>query len=381
MTQPHLPDPLTPPTVESKGFLLLLVVVTLAFGWVIYPFFGAVLWAVIIAILFAPLHRRILHRVPRRHTSAALATLGIIVLAVILPLALLTASLAQDAASIYAKVKSGEINVGQYFARMIDALPAWLSQWLERAGLADFEALQQRVTASLAQGTDFIARHVMNVGQNTFDFLVSTFVMLYLAFFLLRDGGPLSRRIIAAVPLRKDHKRQIFQKFAAVVRATVKGSFVVAAVQGALGGVAFAFLGIGGALLWGTLMAILSLLPAVGAALVWLPVALYLLASGQTWQGVALVAYGVLVIGLVDNVLRPLLIGKDTKMPDWVVLISTLGGISIFGANGFVIGPVIAALFMSSWDIFARARHKTAERQGRDGGEPPDTPQETAGQA
>jgi predicted PurR-regulated permease PerM len=155
----------------------------------------------------------------------------------------------------------------------------------------------------------------------------------------------------------------LFAKFAAVVRATVKGSFVVAAVQGALGGIAFWFLGIHGAMLWAVLMAILSLLPAVGAALVWLPVALYLLAVGQSWQGFALIAYGVIVIGLVDNVLRPVLVGKDTKMPDYVVLVSTLGGISIFGANGFVIGPVIAAMFMSAWDIFSIARDEQAADQ------------------
>jgi predicted PurR-regulated permease PerM len=136
----------------------------------------------------------------------------------------------------------------------------------------------------------------------------------------------------------------------------VKGNIVVALVQGALGGIAFAFLGIPGAFLWGTVMALFSLLPAVGTALVWVPVAAWLLATGSTWQGALLVAYGVLVIGLVDNVLRPLLVGKDTKMPDWVVLISTVGGMAVFGLNGFVIGPLVAAIFMAAWDIFADAR-------------------------
>ena len=131
---------------------------------------------------------------------------------------------------------------------------------------------------------------------------------------------------------------------------------LMAAAQGALGGLAFWFLGVNGALLWAVLMAFLSLLPAVGAGLIWLPVALYLLATGAVWQGAALIAYGVLVIGLVDNVLRPLLVGKDTKMPDYVVLISTLGGLAAFGLNGFVIGPVIAAMFMAVWDMYIDAR-------------------------
>ncbi len=131
----------------------------------------------------------------------------------------------------------------------------------------------------------------------------------------------------------------------------------MAAAQGALGGLAFWFLAIQAPVLWGVLMAFLSLLPAVGAGLIWAPVALYLLATGAVWQGVGLAAFGIGVIGLVDNVLRPVLVGKDTKMPDYVVLISTLGGMSLFGLTGFVIGPVIAALFIATWDLFAPHTH------------------------
>lgn len=153
-----------------------------------------------------------------------------------------------------------------------------------------------------------------------------------------------------------DHKAALFTRFADVVRATVKGGILVAIAQGALGGLAFWFLGIHAPLLWAVLMAFLSLLPAIGAGLVWVPVAIYLLATGAVWQGFGLIAYGVLVIGLVDNVLRPFLVGKDTKLPDYVVLISTLGGIEVFGLNGFVIGPLIAAIFMVSWEIFSASR-------------------------
>ena len=127
---------------------------------------------------------------------------------------------------------------------------------------------------------------------------------------------------------------------------------MVAVTQGALGGIAFWFLGIQGVLLWSVLMAFLSLLPAIGAGLIWAPVAIYFLASGQLAQGLGLIAYGVLVIGMVDNVLRPILVGKDTRMPDYVVLISTIGGMALMGINGFVIGPVIAALFISAWGLF-----------------------------
>jgi predicted PurR-regulated permease PerM len=180
--------------------------------------------------------------------------------------------------------------------------------------------------------------------------------MLYLLFFLLRDSDSLLRQLRAAIPLRPDRLVALAEKFTVVIRATVKGNIVVAIVQGALGGLIFWLLGIHGPVMWAVVMAVLSLLPAVGAALVWLPVAVYLLATGSVWQGLGLIAFGVLVIGLVDNVLRPLLVGKDTRMPDYVVLISTLGGIAIFGVNGFVIGPVIAAMFIAVWGIFASSR-------------------------
>jgi predicted PurR-regulated permease PerM len=169
----------------------------------------------------------------------------------------------------------------------------------------------------------------------------------------------LRRRAGDAVPLRPELQRELSTRFVSVIRATIKGNIVVAIVQGALGGLAFWVLGIRGALLWAVLMAFLSLLPAVGSALVWVPVAIYLIATGAIWGGVGLIAYGVLVIGLVDNVLRPTLVGKDTKLPDYVVLLSTLGGMAVFGFNGFVLGPIIAVMFVAAWDTLAASRRET----------------------
>lgn len=185
--------------------------------------------------------------------------------------------------------------------------------------------------------------------------------MLYLLFFLLRDGRELSERIGNAVPLRAEQERALVDRFTVAVRAIVKGSIVVALVQGVLGGLIFWLLDMRAPVLWGAVMAVLSLLPFVGAGLVWAPVAIYLLATGSVLQGLVLLAYGVLVIGLVDNLLRPILIGQDTKIPDYIVLVSTLGGIAIFGANGIVIGPVIAAMFLAVWSVFSASRQRSKD--------------------
>ena len=176
--------------------------------------------------------------------------------------------------------------------------------------------------------------------------------MLYVLFFLFRDGRAIARNIRAAMPFGADYNQALLDKFTAVVRATVKGNIVIAVIQGTIGGVAFWLLGIKGALLWGVLMTFLSLLPAVGSALVWVPTAGYLLLAGSPWKALVLVVVGVLVIGLVDNLLRPQLVGKDTRLPDYVVLVSTIGGLSLFGINGFIIGPLIAALFLVVWELF-----------------------------
>ena len=341
---------------ENQSFLLLLVAVTLAFAWILAPFYGAILWAIVVAVIFAPLNRRLQDRMGGRPNLAAATTVLIVIAMVILPLALIAASLLQEASSLYAKLQSGEYNFAGYVQRVFDALPAWATGLLDRFNLTDLAKVRDSLAAGLVKGGQAVAPQALSIGLNTFDFIIGLGIMLYLLFFLLRDGKALAQRIKQVVPLRADQKAALFGRFADVLRATVKGSILVAIAQGALGGLAFWFLGIRAALLWAALMAFLSLVPAIGAGLVWVPVAIYLLATGAVWQGVSLILYGVLVIGLVDNLLRPFLIGKDTKLPDYVVLISTLGGIQVFGLNGFVIGPLIAAMFMVTWEIFSAPR-------------------------
>ena len=352
--------PVEPRPMEERFFLWLLLVVTLLFALVLWPFFAAVLWAVVFAILFMRMNRALTQRFGGRRNLASLATLGVVVVLVILPLMLVGSMLVQEASGVVERVRAGEIDFARYARQVLEALPAWATGLLERFGLTDFAALQERATESLGAGSKAMAGTALAVGQNTLEFVVAFFVMLYVLYFLLRDGDTLMRRMKAALPLAKEHQDELLAKFGVVVRASVKGNVVVAILQGALGGLIFWILGIHGPLLWGVVMAVLSLLPAVGTALVWGPVAVYFLATGAVVKGLVLAAYGILVIGLVDNVVRPILVGKDTKIPDWVILITTLGGMAIFGVNGFLIGPLIAALFIAAWDIFTESRAREA---------------------
>lgn len=338
---------------QAKAFLLLLSLVTIAFGWILMPFFGAIFWGAVLAILFAPLHRKVLAMLGNRPVLAALTTLGTCLILVIIPMILIAISMTQEGTILFQKVESGEIDVRVFLSNIFTALPAWAHDILGRFGVDSIASLQTWLSNAALQGSKFIGTNVLSIGRNAFDFIVSFFVMLYLLFFLLMDGRALAARIQRAIPLSVEHKQLLFDKFTTVIRATVKGNFLVAGTQGALGGLAFWVLDVQAPLLWAVVMAFLSLLPAVGAALVWAPVALYLIATGAIWKGMILIAFGVLVIGLIDNVLRPILVGKDTKMPDYLVLISTIGGMAIFGLNGFVIGPIVAAMFIALWDIFS----------------------------
>ena len=348
---------------QSRALLWLLAIITIAFLWILLPFFGTIMWSAIIALLFAPVQRRLIARTHLRSVPAALVTLLIALLVVILPIALLAGALTREALLLYEGVQSGELNPEMFLQRMFSALPSWLTTLLDRFGLVDLVAIKRRIVAALTQGSQFIAVQTVSIGQNTFDLVASLFLTLYLAYFFIRDGEPLVRKIRHTIPLAADHKRELFEKLGAVIRATVKGTLLVAATQGALGGLAFWVLGVRAALLWGVLMAVASLLPVIGAALVWLPVAIYLLISGSIWKSVALIAYGVLVIGLIDNVLRPILVGREIRMPDYVVLMATLGGIAVFGINGIVVGPAIAATFIAAWHIYRTPSVDTAQGQ------------------
>lgn len=357
---PDRPPPAARRTVqEARALAVLLVLVTVALGWILGPLFGAILWSAVIALLFAPVQRWLVRRLRRRHTLAALLTLSLATAVVILPLSLVSAALTAQAAALYQRVRSGELNLALVFRTVYDALPEGLTRLLGSFGMADLGALQQRLTQWLGQASQAIASRAFDLGQGTFEFGALLLITLYLAFFMIRDGEQLVRAVRRALPLADSDMRLLGAKFANVIRATMRGNLLVALLQGALGGLAFWVLGVGGALLWAVLMALLSLLPAVGAALVWAPVVVYFIATGEPGKALALTAWGVGVIGLIDNLLRPLLVGRETGLSDALVLVTTLGGIAAFGLNGFILGPAIAAMFIAAWHLYA-----PGQRQG-----------------
>jgi predicted PurR-regulated permease PerM len=344
---------------DRNAFLVLLVVLTVAFAWVVWPFYGGVFWGAVLALLVEPLYLQLLARMGGRRNVAALATVGIILVLVILPVTLISISLVREAAGMYHRIKSGQIDVGSYFSHFVAALPAWATELLAWLGVDDLATVQAKLTAAITQRGQAITARALDFGQDALDVIVAFAIAMYLLFFLLRDGTEIGREIRAAIPLEPVAKARLIERFTTVVRATVKGNVLMAAAQGTLGGLAFWALGVHAPILWAVVMGFLSLLPAVGAALIWAPVGVYLLVVGQVWQGIALILFGTFVISLVDNLLRPILVGKDTRLPDYVILVSTLGGLAVIGINGFVIGPLIAAMFIAAWQLLATEQART----------------------
>jgi predicted PurR-regulated permease PerM len=337
---------------EKRTFIIFLIGLTVLFILILLPFWSAIFWASVMSLLFHPLQRRLTLHFGNRRSLAALCTVVIGFVVVVLPVVAIAFSFFREGAQIYVLIENQQINPQDIIDRIGNAVPL-LPELLNRAGV-DMGNFRNYLSESAVALSGLLSQEALKWGRNTVNFTLNMGLMLYLSFFLLRDGEVLVEWLRNSVPLRDERRQLLFEKFGEVTRATVKGNMVVAIVQGALGGLIFWLLDLPAPVLWAVVMAFLSLVPAVGAALVWVPMAIYLYATGLWLQASILVAYGALIIGLADNVLRPVLVGRDTKLPDYIVLFSTLGGISQLGVNGFVIGPLIAALFISFWTIFRK---------------------------
>ena len=353
------------PLFQKRIFLLLLVASTLAFIRLLLPFSGAILWAFILALLFFPVFNSIQEKLHGKSTPAALLTLVLCLVIAILPLSLIGLLFLEESEMIYREILAGDLTFNRLFTALYTHLPKWAIHFLQSIGIND---LQQEMIESLRQTSRFIAGQAFFIGQNLFEYAFAFIVMLYLLFFFLRDGKKLAAVICRAIPLCETRKNILLDRFTSAIRATVKGNLLVALLQGGLGGFVFGLLGIRTPVIWGTIMAVLSLSP-TGAGIIWLPAALYLLFTGAILKGlILLIIFFTITIGLADNLMRPLLREKDTRMPDYLVLLSTLSGLSLFGLNGFVIGPVIAALFVTTWELFSDEKANQ---------EIPDTPDST----
>lgn len=325
----------------------LALVISGLFLWMIRDFLIALLLAAITAGILRPIYVALRQRLGNRRHLAAGVTLGLLLVLVILPMVAYCVVVANQAvelgrtASPWLQNTFGSTQFSRLFERpALRPLAPYRELILQKLGELGAELGAIAVAAVTAAAQEIIT---LSLGL---------FVMLYATFFFLTDGRSVLRKILYYSPLPPEDEDKMLERFLSVARATIRGTIVIGLVQGALGGIAFRIAGISGAAFWATLMAVLSVVPGVGSSIVWLPGAAYLAFTGHVGAAVALAIWCSIAVGTIDNFLRPRLVGKDAKLSDLLILVSTLGGIALFGALGFLIGPIVAALFVTVWDIY-----------------------------
>jgi len=354
-------------TFKQLFLIALVVAISSIFFSMIRSLVVTLLLAGIFAGLLQPFYEKLLTPFRERRALASLCTILVFVLAVVIPLLAFLGVVAAQALDI-------SRSAVPWIERQIRE-PDRLYHWFQNLpGFEYFEPYREQILQRLATVAgnvgNFVVRGLSAVTSGTVTFLFQLFVFLYALFFFLMDGRALMRKILYYLPLSAEEEGRMVAKFSSVTRAMLKGTLVIGVIQGSLAGIGLAVAGVGGAVFWGSVMVVLSIIPGIGTALVWLPAAVYLLAAGKVLAGILLAAYCAVVVGSVDNLLRPRLVGRDTKIPDLMILLGTLGGIFLFGVVGFILGPVIAALFITVWDIYGNAfRYALVEssssREGR----------------
>ncbi len=347
------------------SFLLLLAIVSFLFVWVAWPFAAPILWSALAAIMFQPLYRWSLRKTRGRRNLAASLSLFIIFIAVLLPAIWIGSIVLNEAIGLVNDLRQNPIDVGAWFNSAYGMLPSTVQQFAEDNGWTDVSYLQEQLQGVLGESAGMIAQQAVSIGSGAFGFVLSFSIGLYVLFFLLRDGARIGETILHSAPVEREIADRLAERFLGIVRAVIKGSGVVGLVQGTLGGIMLWMAGVPSPLLLGVLMAILALIPAVGTALVWAPAGIWLIVVGEVWAGVFVLGAGFIIISSVDNVLRPILVGRDTGIPDWIILVTTLGGISLAGFAGIVLGPLVAGLFLASWSILQEQRAEDEEAAER----------------
>ncbi|HLD31901.1 MAG TPA: AI-2E family transporter [Patescibacteria group bacterium] len=332
--------------VRSVFFFSLLILLGLGVIYLIRPFLYPIFWAAIVAILFTPAYIFFTRHLKNKNISAILTVILVIAI-LFLPLTGLGLAVFNESIDLYYSASNTD------WGAQVEGLAKRLDNTRLEPLIIKIQNDWPQYATTIARGVSaFLFNSLKSFTQNSLRFFLLFFLMLYSLFYFLRDGQEIIKRLIRLSPLGDKYEKMLSEKFTSTARATIKGNLFVGVIQGVLGGLVFWITGINGALIWAIIMIFLSLIPAVGSFLIWLPAGVIMLATGHTWEGATILIVGTLLISTIDNLLRPLLVGKDIQLHPLVILFTTLGGLMMFGISGFVIGPVLASLFFAVMSIY-----------------------------
>lgn len=330
----------------------------------IQPFLSVILWAAVLAVVFSPIHRRLLRRFHRPSTTAALST-ALVVITILVPVTVITVAVLSEFSAMVDSVRAG--NLQQSIEHVIEQSPLFhrLVDWVNPY-IANHEFSASDVTGRLQGIAGAIANSTIGIVGGVVATAVQTLLVVFTLFYLFRDGDAIVRAVYDVLPLEHRQTHKVIERTKEVIAATVYGVMVIAAIQGMLGGFIFWVLGLPSPLLWAVVMFFLSMIPMAGAFLVWAPAAIFLAISGQWQKALFLTAWGVLVVGSIDNFLSPRLVGKRTRLHELLVFFSVLGGIQLFGVLGIVLGPVVIAVTLALLDVVRQVNRPPSATRGEE---------------
>ena len=363
----------------QRGFVAALaLVISAIFIWMVRDFLATLFLAGVIALFLSGPHETLAKGLGGRRGIAAGLMVLLTVIAFVVPAVLLIALVVDQAIDVTGRIAPyirEQVEVMR--AEGFDGLPDWLPF---RETVIQYQAEITARLGDLAGRAGPMTVGILRAGTGgALAAFLNAFILIYALYFFLLTGRRNATAALNLAPMAERDRKLLAERAISTIRATVKGSFVIALIQGTLTGVGLAVAGVPGAVFWAAVVAILSIIPMVGPPLIWIPAAIWLASDGNYVAAGGLAAWGALVVGTLDNILRPILVGQDAKMSDLMVLISTLGGLALFGAVGIIIGPVIAALFISVWFIFRRAFDDFLGPPGKDRQDQPTGTDETAG--
>jgi len=329
-------------------FFAIMIFVFLLFIYLLAPFFSPIFWAAVISSIFSPLYKLLNRKLHKPSASAAIIFL-IVAVIIILPGSIIGRLLLGESMRMYESLDANGGNI----ENIVKGITGAVKNNVYVAQLHIDEQFWTEKFSEIARAiSNYIFINLKNLTQNTFVFFVQFSVMLYTLFYFIRDGDKFLGKTVRVFSLGQEREKVLYERFVATARATLKVTLIIGGIQGTLGGLLFWFTGIEGPLMWGLVMIFTAIVPVVGCSIIWVPAGVIMMIMGHFWKGTIILAFGVLVISMVDHFLRPILIGRDVQMHPLLVFLSTLGGLSLFGFSGFIIGPIIASLLLAIWAMY-----------------------------
>lgn len=326
--------------------------ITVIFIGMIKGFLMAIFMAALFSGLLYSVYSKLKSKSKEKSSRAAFGTILLFILIILLPVAvflIIVVEQAINASETARPILKELVDNPNAIIENLQSIPLVNKLYPEQGKLV--QSIDEIINAL----GNFVIQGLSDFTAGTANFVFSFFIFLFTLYYFLVYGKDYLETFLFYLPLKNEEEQLLLTRFTRVTKATLKGTFLIGLIQGGIGAIGMAVVGIPNVLFWGLIMTILSIIPALGAAIVWLPAAILLILQGEIVNGIILLAIGGIVVSNIDNLLRPQLVGKDAQMPDLMILFGTLGGLAMFGISGVIVGPIIAALFISLWDIYGKA--------------------------